>query len=356
MRIDGNLVLWKHTNIETGEKLINQIKADAGIDVGTVYHPVGERRRLDIDGEEVDLRITLVPCVSGPKLTIRILDPRQVKRDLTSLGITESQAHQFQHWLSDLNGMILVTGPTASGKTTTLYALLHELVEESRHVVTIEDPVEYEIDGINQIEIDKKHHLDFEEGIRTSLRLDPDCLMVGEIREDNVARHAIAAAIQGHVVMATLHSRDAVSALTRLRNFGVADYQIATAVGVIINQRLIRTLCQTCRATRPPTDIEQSFLSTLDRKDLEEIAFSTGCDHCHDTGFRGRTGLFEVWNLDRFDYEMILAGVDEEAIRLRRREAGSKRLTDQALTLIEDGLVSVREVMHLGLSLPWENE
>ncbi|MCL4166053.1 UNVERIFIED_CONTAM: hypothetical protein GTU68_060298, partial [Idotea baltica] len=216
MRIDGNLVLWKRTNRETGEKIINQIKADAGIDVGNVYHPVGERRRLDINGEEIDLRITLVPCISGQKLAIRILDPKRVKRNLPTLGLTEPQTDHFKQWLNELNGMILVTGPAASGKTTTLYALLHELVGDSRHVVTIEDPVEYEIDGINQIEVDEKHQLDFAKGVRTSLRLDSDCLMIGELRESAVARQAIAAAIQGHVVLSTLHSRDAVSAVTCL--------------------------------------------------------------------------------------------------------------------------------------------
>ena len=356
MRIDGNLVLWKRTNRETGEKMINQIKADAGIDIGTVYHPVGERRRLDIDGEEIDLRITLVPCVSGQKLAIRILDPKQIKRNLPGLGLTESQTHHFQHWLRDLNGIILVTGPTASGKTTTLYALLHELVEESRHVVTIEDPVEYEIDGINQIEVDERHQLDFAEGVRTSLRLDPDCLMIGELREPTVTSQTIAAAIQGHVVMSTLHSRDAVSAVTRLRNFGISDHQIATALGVIVNQRLIRTLCRNCRSSRPPTDLEKSFLSTLHRDDIEEVYISTGCDHCHDTGLKGRTGLFDVWKLDRTDYEMILAGADENAIRQRRKKAGFKSLEDHSIDMIEDGRTSIREVMHLGLSLPWENE
>ncbi len=356
MRIDGNLVLWKNVNRPTGDKLINQIKADAGIETGTVFHPVGERRRLNVDGEEIDLRITLAPCISGPKMAIRILDPRQVKHDLPSLGLTKIQTDQFQHWLSDLNGMILVTGPTASGKTTTLYALLHELAEDSRHVVTVEDPVEYQIDGINQIEVDERHDLDFAEGVSTSLRLDPDCLMVGEIREGTVASQAVAASIQGHVVMATMHSRDAASAITRLNNFGVTNHQIATALGVVVNQRLIRRLCQKCQSTRPPTDLENSFLSIHNREDLKEVPFSTGCDSCQGSGFKGRTGLFQVWNLDRTDYEMILAGADEDAIRSRRLQAGSPELVDHALSLIEQGVTSLREVMHLGLSLPWENK
>lgn len=356
MRIDGNLVLWKNVNHPTGEKLINQIKADAGMETGSVFHPIGERSSLNIEGRQIDLRITLAPCISGPKLAIRILDPRQVKRDLPSLGLTNTQTEQFQRWLRDLNGMILVTGPTASGKTTTLYALLHELVEDSRHVVTVEDPVEYQIDGINQIEVDERHGLNFAEGVRTSLRLDPDCLMVGEIREEVVASQALAASIQGHVVMATMHSRDAVSAVTRLNNFGVANHQIATAVGVIVNQRLIRRLCKNCQSTRPPNDLEVSFLSTHNRDDLKEVPSSSGCDQCRGTGFKGRTGLFQVWNLDRTDYEMILAGADEDAIRTRQQQAGSLQLADSAISLVKKGVTSVREAMQLGLSLPWEND
>lgn len=356
MRIDGILSLWKNVNRETGIKAINQIKADVGIEPGVVFHPVGERRRLSISGEEIDLRITLAPCISGPKLAIRILDPSRVKRTLPSLGLTKDQTEQFQRWLSDLNGMVLVTGPTASGKTTTLYALLHELVEDSRHVVTVEDPVEYEIDGINQIEVDERHDLDFAQGVRTSLRLDPDCLMVGEIREDEVAVQAASASIQGHVVMATMHSRDAVSAVTRLRNFNVHDHQIATSVGVIVNQRLVRKLCTHCRSTRPPTELEQSFLATSHHTRIEEAPYSTGCSHCRETGFKGRTALFEVWNLDRPDYEMILAGADEDTIRSRRRQSEMPRLADHAIDLITEGTISIREAMHLGLSLPWENE
>ncbi len=353
-RIDGNLILWKNVSREAGGKLINQIKADAGIEPGVIYHPVGERHRREIDGHEVDFRISLAPCISGPKMAIRILDPRQAKRGLPTLGLTDSQTRHFNRWLNELNGMILVTGPAGSGKTTTLYALLHEMVKDSRHVVTIEDPVEYQLDGINQIEVDKKHGLDFAEGVRTSLRLDPDCLMVGEIREEGVASQAVAASIHGHIVMATLHSRDAVSAVTRLRNFGVADHQIATGIGVIVNQRLVRLLCEHCSATREPTDLERSFLKTLGRDDVGEVTFSTGCDQCRGTGFNGRAGLFEVWNLDHTDYEMILDGADEDSFRTRWREAGSQRLVDHSRGLIDDGLVSVREVMHLGLSLPWE--
>ena len=264
-RVDGILKMWKRFDQPTGHRLINQIKADVGIDPGTVFDPRGAREKIRVDENPVDLRVTLVPCISGPKMAIRVLDSSRVKKRLHKLGLEDIDRERIERWAVELNGMFLVTGPTASGKTTTLYAVLEELVEESRHVVTIEDPVEYEIDGINQMQVDRKHGLDFAEGVRASLRLDPDCLMVGEIRSPEPAAQTINAAVQGHVVMATMHSRDAVSAITRLRNFGLEDHQIAAATGVIVNQRLIRKLCPVCRTeTRAAANGRSSFLKAID--------------------------------------------------------------------------------------------
>ena len=252
--------------------------------------------------------------------------------------------------------MFLVTGPTASGKTTTAYSLLHELVVDSRHVVTIEDPVEYEIDGINQIQVDDRHGLDFGNGVQTSLRLDPDCLMVGEIRDAETAHHAFNAALQGHVVIATLHSRDSVSTVTRLRNFHLEDHQIAAALGVVVNQRLVARLCTSCMVRRKPTVAEVQFLESKGLRGPGTCRVSSGCDACHGTGIKGRSGIFDVWNLKQSDYEMILAGADEESIRDKLDRSLHKNLLEDALKKIESGVISVEEVMRLGLNLPWENE
>lgn len=355
MRIDGRLRLWKNFNKEDGQRLLNQIKADVGIDIGSVFYPVSVRRKLKFDDRVLDLRVSLVPCVSGAKLAIRLLDTANVQQKLSTLGLGDDQSEQLERWLSDLNGMFLITGPTGSGKTSTAYALLDELVEEARHVVTIEDPVEYELDGINQIEVNLHHNLTFAKGVKTSLRMDPDCLMVGEIREPETARQAINAAVMGHVMMATMHSRDAVSSITRLRNFGLEDHQIAAALGVVVNQRLVGKLCPKCVHQRDATPLEVAFFESRSLQLPKTISDAAGCDACDDTGIQGRTGIFEVWNLNQADYQMILTGADEESIRAKLANSPHKNLLDDALVKIEAGVISANEVMRVGLSLPWNN-
>lgn len=355
MRIDGRLRLWQKFNREDGIRLLNQIKADVGIDMGTVFYPVSVRRKIKIEERLLDLRVSLVPCASGPKLSIRLLDTDNVRQKLSTLGLGKKPSEQLERWLAELNGVFLVTGPTGSGKTSTAYALLDDLVLEERHVVTIEDPVEYEMDGINQIEVNLQHGLTFAKGVKTSLRMDPDCLMVGEIREPETARQALNAAVMGHVVMATMHSRDAVSIITQLRNFGLENHQIAAALGVIVNQRLVGKICQNCAKEREATDLETSFFESRKLQPPAKVYAASGCDECDDTGVHGRTGVFEVWNLDRSDYQMILDGEDEENIREKLAKESHRSLLHDALIKVEKGIISVTEVMQMGLSLPWNN-
>ena len=272
---------------------------------------------------------------------------------MTDLGLSEVGLERFQRWLRTLNGMFLVTGPTASGKTTTLYSLLHELASENRHIISIEDPVEYEIDGINQIQVDHRHGLGFAEGLRTILRLDPDHAMIGELREPESAHAAVSAAIAGHVILSTLHSRDAVSAVTALRNFGLADYQIATALGVVVNQRLVRKLCSECREESPLLPAEADWLEREGHRLPSQSFRAKGCDACNGSGYHGRTGLFEVWHVDQADYEMLLAGADEDTLRSHLDAEGHFDLWADAVGKIESGITAFPEVQRLGLSLPW---
>jgi len=352
-RIDGILERWKTVDDATGRRLVNQVKADVGIDPSAVFHPLGERAKWEIGEAEIDLRVTVVPCVGGTKVAIRLLDCSTVLRDLGSLGLAADQRERLSGWIDTLNGMVLVTGPTASGKTTTLYSILHELSEEYRHVVTIEDPVEYAIDGINQMQVDHRHGLDFSEGVRAALRMDPDCVMVGEIREPESALQAVSASVQGHVLLATMHSRDAVSAITRLRNFGVLNHQIATAGGVVINQRLIRRLCPDCRTRTAPSAMVRDFYDRAGQTAPENVWQAVGCAACRNTGFHGRTGLFEIWHMSEADYEMILADADEETLRSRRWRLGQHTLHQDACRKIGDGTTTYNEVMRVGIDLPW---
>lgn len=296
-----------------------------------------------------------MPCVSGPKIAIRVLDLEQMDRRLQHLGLSESDEKRLAGWASELDGMILVTGPTGSGKTTTVYALLHEFSRESNNVITVEDPVEYEIDGINQIQVDKRHDLGFAQGIKASLRLDPDCLMVGEIREPKAAGQAIIAAIRGHVVMATLHSRDAASVVTRLRNFGLQDHQIAASLGVVVNQRLVRKLCQHCRDYSGPSQEEADYFESRNTEAPERLGMPHGCEKCDDTGYHGLTAFFEVWNLSPDDYKAILRGDDEEKLRRGMKEGGHRNLLDDAAVKTCEGILSMEDIKRAGLDLPWRN-
>lgn len=331
MRVDGELTPLRSETTQGGHRLINQFKAAAGIDPGTVFTPLGVRRKFVVAGNQIDCRLTLAPCVSGPKLTIRMLDPKRVLRSIKELGLEEQGLERISRWLRELNGMFLVSGPTASGKTTTLYTLLHEMAEENRHIVTIEDPVEYEIDGINQIQVDRQHGLGFAEGIRTILRLDPDHAMVGELRSPEGADAAVSAAVAGHVILTTVHSRDAVSAVTALRNFNLADHRIASALSVVVNQRLVRKLCTECRKETQLLPAEKEFLKSQ-RIDLPAQAWKeVGCGTCNNTGFLGRTGLFEIWDSDEADYGMLLAGADEESFREKLERQGHQTIWHDAV-------------------------
>jgi len=354
LRIDGVISPIRRLPRKAGSRLINQFKTAAGIEPGANFTPLGVRRKFEVGGNQLDCRLTLAPCVSGPKLAIRVLDPRRILQSITELGLEKDGLERFQRWLRELNGMFLVSGPTGSGKTTTLYTLLDEMVEENRHIVTIEDPVEYEIDGINQIQVDQRHGLDFTEGVRTILRLDPDHAMVGELRSGEGADAAVSAAIAGHVILSTIHARDAVSTVTALRNLDLADHQIAAALGVVVNQRLVRTLCTECRRETPLREGEREFLKNQGISVPENAWGSVGCEACNETGFFGRTGLFEIWDSDEVDYEMLLAGADEESLRERLEREGHETIWHDAVKKIDRGVTSFAEVQRLGLALPWD--
>lgn len=356
-RIDGVLRVAQRLDRSAGAKLVNQVKADAGIEPGTVFLPVDVRRKWEAaGGEPVDLRISVAPCISGPKVAIRILPLNRVERRIPELGLSETDRTRLERWAAEMNGMIVVSGPPASGKTTTVYGILYEIMNESRHVVTVEDPVEYEIDNINQIQVDEAHGLGFAEGIRATQRLDPDCLVVGEIREAESAERAISAAIRGHAVLATMHSRDAASAVTRFRNFGLRNHQIAAALGVVVNQRLVRRLCSACSEIREASAGDHEFFESRGVRVPDRTGAPKGCRECGETGYRGRTGVFEVWNLEESDYDGILCGRDEKGLREGMRRSNHRSLFEDAADKVCSGVTSVAEIVRAGLDLPWENE
>ena len=258
IRVDGTMLNVLELPVPSGMQLIHHFKVMAGMDSTRTFKPSDARQTRLVDGHEVDLRLACAPCVAGENLAIRLLSKQRLKRTVKDLGLTEEERVPVERWLAGSAGMLLATGPTGSGKTTTLCALLHELKLTDRRVVTIEDPVEYQIDGVSQMQVDERHGLTFAEGLRAMLRLDADYMLLGEIRDAETAQVALEASTAGRVLMSTLHSRDPFGAVTALRNWGMADHEIATCLSMVISQRLVRKLCPYCRRRarrrkRPPS-------------------------------------------------------------------------------------------------------
>lgn len=351
LRIDGCLDNLGTIDRSEGQLLENQLKTMAQIDPGVQFIPRGSRFTAPLKNGNTEVRLTLAPCISGPKLALRLLDPQQVSLPLDKIGMATDQMASLEDWLLSMGGIFLVSGPTGSGKTTTLYALLHELAGRGRHILTIEDPVEYEIEGINQIQTDKIHGLDFPTAVRSMLRLDPDDLMIGETRDAETAASAVRAAISGHSVLTTIHARDVVSGVTALRNFGCTDHDIAVASAVFVNQRLLRLLCTECRDEGKPSREEIAWFRGLGLEPPETIFKPGGCSSCKGKGFRGRTGVFEIWRPDSYSYELLLAGKDERSLRQHLAQKEHHSLLTKASELVRTGATSAAEMMTIGAGM-----
>ena len=299
MRVDGRVLDAAFLDRAQGLRLINQLKSLTRINTATSYLPEEGRASYALDGQAVDIRLSHAPCLHGDRLSIRLFVTLEIPQQLNELGLHNEGLENIRDWLDDMSGMLLVVGPTGSGKTTTLYAMLHKLKLHERNVVTIEDPVEYEVDGISHIQIDKRHGLDFPEGIKAMLRMDPDYALVGEIRDAFSAAAAITASGSGRALMSTLHSRDAVGVIDILRNFGVSGHEISANLMLVISQRLVRKLCPHCREKTTLNKEETSWLKLLKRKAPKHVWRAVGCNKCNDTGYHGRTGVFEVWVVGR---------------------------------------------------------
>lgn len=344
LRIDGAVSDVAGLTAEQGKWLTNQFKALADLDPVVRFTPKDSHARVCLNDCTVDLRLALAPCQQGEALSIRLLDPKRLDRSIDDLGLTEANRQQLEDWLENVNGMFLSAGPTGSGKTTTIYALLHELKFADRTVVSIEDPVEYEIPGITQVQLDEKHHLSFAEGVKAMLRLDPDFLMIGEIRDAASARAAGDAAITGRVLLSTVHSRDAVGAVTALRNWGLPDHEIAESLAVVIAQRLVRRLCPGCRKPATPTESEIRWLRSL-RLPAPKCAWSaTGCNKCDGFGYFGRTGIFELWRLREADYRLILEHSHDHQLRQHFHASHAGNLIQDGLAKVDAGVTSLAEL------------
>lgn len=349
LRIDGVLHDAALLPKEVGSRLVGHLKALAQIDPIPLSRPADGRASYLYQDEDLNLRVACVPCIGGEKIAIRLLEAHSLELSLAELGLKKDHYATVERWLGNVTGMFLVVGATGCGKTTTLYALLHELKVFNQSVVTIEDPVEYRVHGITQMQVNERRNFTFDEGVKAMLRLDPDFLLVGEVRDVHSAQAALDVAASGKTILSTLHSRDAAGAITTLRNLHLKDYEIATALEVVVAQRLVRKLCPECRQERDLTGSERLWLESAGLPVPDSVWVADECEACQYTGYRGRTGLFEVWHLEDHFKEMVLQHADEARLRSELRKSGIHTILHDGVEKVAAGITSLKELRRPGV-------
>jgi len=324
----------------------SRIKVMANLDIAERRLPQDGRIELNVGGNAIDLRISVLPTMFGESVVIRVLDRTVVQLDLNKIGIEAQTLAQFRELIHRPNGIVLVTGPTGSGKTTTLYSALNELNEITDKIVTTEDPVEYDIDGIIQVPINQEIGLTFAAALRSILRQDPDKILVGEIRDLETAQIAVQASLTGHMVFSTLHTNDAPSSITRLRDMGVETYLITATLEGILAQRLVRKICEDCRAEfQPSQEILMELNLRADDVRGKKFFYGKGCDRCNNTGHRGRCGIFELVLMNDELRDMISSSASTDQLRNACRRQGMSTLRESGLRAIFNGTTTIDEVV-----------
>lgn len=296
-RVDGAILDATHVPREIAQQLINQMKVLARLDPVISSSPLESRWQEQLDDQSIDIRLTAIACHGGEKLHARLLDRDDTDLSFESLGLNGEGREIVQKWQAAPDGLLLVTGPTGAGKTTMSHAILRHFVQSRSIVLTIEDPVEYELNGATQIPVDELSGIGFAEGISAMLRLDPDCMLVGELRDGESAAAAMKAAATGHAVISTLHARNSVGAITTLRQWGIKNSPIAGSLSIVINQRLVARLCESCKRHRETSHTEREWFETYGFSAPSVLSHASGCEACNGSGARGRLGVYEVWKL-----------------------------------------------------------
>ena len=347
-RIDGILYNAMTLPQHVHAAVVSRLKIMADIDIAERRLPQDGRIPLTVDNHEIDIRVSTIPAVDGEKVVLRILDKSAGGLGLDTIGLLPENHRRFEALIEKPYGIILLTGPTGSGKTTTLYAILNRLNSTERNITAIEDPVEYQIPGINQVQVNPKAGLTFSQGLRSFLRQDPDVIMVGEIRDEETARIAIHAALTGHLVLSTLHTNDAAGALTRLIDMGIEPFLVASSVMGVIAQRLVRVLCERCKqAYLPPPELRQRLGASSGVSGEPQLTFwrPAGCEFCNRIGYRGRTGIFEIMVMDESIKSLLTRGAAAGAIKAEAMRAGMRTLADDGLAKAALGVTSPEEVL-----------
>ncbi|MDQ2632065.1 MAG: Flp pilus assembly complex ATPase component TadA [Actinomycetota bacterium] len=345
-RIDGVLREAAHVPSRMISAVISRVKIMSDLNIAEKRVPQDGRVSVTVEDKKVDLRVTTLPTQRGEGATIRILDKDNAQRTLDELGMDGDARHRFEDAFRQAYGAVLVTGPTGSGKSTTLYAALRDMNTVDKKIITVEDPVEYQLDGISQINVNRKAGLDFATGLRSILRADPDVVMVGEIRDGETARIAIEAALTGHMMLSTLHTNDAPGAITRLTKMGIESFLTASSVDCVVAQRLARKLCSHCKrrtVVRPEALSEAGVRVGAELEAYEPV----GCARCNQSGYRGRVGLYSVMKMSERIKDMTVSQASEAEIGTAAREEGMCTLREDGLVKVRAGQTSFEEVLRV---------
>ncbi|MDQ1232687.1 type IV pilus assembly protein PilB [Paenibacillus sp. SORGH_AS306] len=343
-RIDGVLRTERHLPKQMQGFITARLKIMAKLNIAERRLPQDGRIKLQFDLKMVDIRVSSLPTMHGEKIVLRLLDLSTGVKPVEQLGFDRKNAVWFREMIEQPYGILLITGPTGSGKTTTLYSALNLLNTESANVITIEDPVEYQLEGVNQVQVNPGIGLTFASGLRSILRQDPNIVMVGEIRDDETAEIAVRASLTGHLVLSTIHTNDAVSTVMRLRDMGIEPYLIASSLIGIVAQRLVRRICSDCKESYTPTDQEKIVLESHGL-DVHVLHRGKGCGNCNNTGYRGRVAIQEVLKIDKTLRRIITEGAAIEEIRNAAKDQEMVTLMNDGLHKVIEGITTVQEVM-----------
>lgn len=348
-RIDGALQDMDPPPKRLQPAIIQRIKIQSGMKISEKRIPQDGRIQVVVKGRDIDLRVSSVPTNHGESIVMRILDKQNLALGLPELGFLSDDQQKFEQLIGLSDGVLLVTGPTGSGKTTTLYACLGQMNTSNRKIITVEDPVEYQMTGVNQVQVNRDVGLDFSAALRSILRQAPNIVMIGEIRDQETADIAMEAALTGHLVFSTLHTNDAPSAITRLVDMGVKPYLVASAVRAVMAQRLVRCICNDCKEEHIPTEREMKMLGELGAKNVDKMKMyrGRGCAVCNNTGYKRRKGIFEIFQMSDDIQKMIFEQRPSSELRIAAREAGMRSLREDGLLKVASGMTSLEEVLRV---------
>lgn len=350
-RVDGTLVENMQLKASTHSAIATRIKIMSGLDIAERRIPQDGRIETTIDGREVDMRVSVLPTVFGEKIVIRILNRNATLLSKEELGFSPANEKIFDDILKAPEGIILLTGPTGSGKTTTLYTALRELNDVGKNIITVEDPVEYRLDGVNQVQVNVKAGLTFASGLRSILRQDPDIVLLGEIRDEETASIAVRAAITGHVVLSTIHTNDTASTVNRLVDMGIKPYLVSTATVGIIAQRLIKRICPKCKTAYT---VEGNQYQHLGIHHGDKLYKGEGCNYCGGTGYYGRIAIHEIMAVTKEIKAMINQGATTAELRNQARSQGMRDLSEEAIETAKNGITTMEQAMKIAFSLEGE--